>query len=152
MVRTARTLTHYTVLYGGSCSGARGSWFFNAVEGGGNNELRPSYALHWAFGQSSTFAKPSGRIAVDAPPPVQITITVIDGVVRIDGIGSSGAHVVATGTLSVELDGSSPAQSLRFTETGLRDAESQLQLPSPFDFDGRPLVVPVRTVPTLSGC
>ena len=54
MVSFNRTLPPVTVFYGASCSGVYGKWFFNAVEGGPNDSLRPSYALSWSFAAGST--------------------------------------------------------------------------------------------------
>ena len=49
VTRTTLSLPQSTVLYGASCSGIHGSWFFNAIEGGGSSQLRPNYRLQWSF-------------------------------------------------------------------------------------------------------
>ncbi len=152
VVSLSRTFPPTTVFYGASCSGVYGSWFFNAVEGGGNSELRPSYALRWSFGPSSKLAKPSGSITVPATASAQITLTLNEGKLSLTGTRKPNARITATGTLVVELSGSPTAPELKFTEAGLTKAESSLGLVSPFNVGGSPLIVPVQTVKAMSGC
>jgi hypothetical protein len=52
----------------------------------------------------------------------------------------------------VELSGPPTSPVLKFTETGLLQAEKALGLVSPFDVDGSPLTVPIKTVKTMVGC
>ncbi len=152
LVSETRTLARVTNFYGASCSGVYGSWFLNAVEGGGSNQLRPSYALRWSFAPGSVVAKPNGRITVPATDSAQVTLTLNEGALSIMGTRNPNVRVSATGTLVVELSGPTTAQVLKFTETGLVKAESDLGLVSPFTVDGSPLTVPVKTVKTMSGC
>jgi len=63
-----------------------------------------------------------------------------------------GTSVTASGRLVVKLSGTASDPSLTFIETGLRGAEHQLGLRSPFDVHGRPLVVPVHHTTSLAGC
>jgi len=152
VVSLSRTLPPTTVFYGTSCSGVYGSWLFNAVEGGGIAELRPSYALRWSFAPSSTLAKPSGSITIHATATAQITLTLNEGRLSMTGTRKPNTRITATGTLVVELSGTPTAPELKFTEVGLADAESALGLVSPFNVGGSPLIVPVQTVKTMSGC
>ena len=152
VVSLSRTFPPTTVFYGASCSGVYGSWFFNVVEGGGNSELRPSYALRWSFGPGSKLAKPSGSITVPATATAQITLTLNEGKLSLTGTRKPNTRVAATGTLVVELSGTATAPELKFTETGLTKAESSLGLVSPFNVGGSPLIVPVQTVKAMSGC
>jgi hypothetical protein len=152
VVNLSRTLPPFTVFYGASCSGVYGTWFFNAVEGGGNDQLRPSYSLSWSFTPGSTVAKPSARIVIAPTDSAQVTLTLNQGALSLTGTRKPNVHVAAIGTLVVELSGPTTAPVLKFTETGLREAESALGLVSPFDVDGQPLTVPVKTVKTMAGC
>jgi len=152
MVSFNRTLPPVTVFYGASCSGVYGKWFFNAVEGGPNDSLRPSYALSWSFAAGSTAAKPSGRIVTQTTASTQATLALSDGTLTITGTRKPNVRVAATGTLVVEVSGTATAPTLKFTETGLAKAESALGLVSPFDVGGQPLIVPVKTVKTMSNC
>ncbi len=152
VVSLSRVLPPITVLYGASCSGVYGSWFFNAVEAGGSDELHPSYSLTWSFTPASVVAKPSGRIVIPPTTSAQVTLTVVDGTLNLNGTRKPNTRVTATGTLVVELSGSATAPELKFTETGLTKAESSLGLVSPFNVGGSPLTVPVKTVKTMSGC
>jgi hypothetical protein len=152
VVSLSRTFPPTTVFYGASCSGVYGSWFFNVVEGGGNSELRPSYALRWSFGPGSKLAKPSGSITVPPTASAQITLTLNEGKLSLTGTRKPNARVTATGTLVVELSGSATAPELKFTETGLTKAESSLGLVSPFNVGGSPLTVPIKIVKAMSGC
>ena len=153
VVQAALTLPATTVLYGASCSGIHGSWFFNAVEGGGKNALRPSYALNWSFKRGATSAKPRARsIDVPATTSTTVTISLSDGNMKLSGVRKPNPSVAATGTLIVELTGTASAPSLTFIESGLSGAEQSLGLASPFDAGGQPLVVPIKHVNTLPGC
>jgi len=152
VVNLSRTLPPFTVFYGASCSAVSGAWFFNVVEGGGNDQLRPSYALSWSFTPGSKVARPSGRIVIPPTNSTQVTITLDQGVLTLTGTRKPNAQIAATGSLVVELSGPTNSPVLKFTETGLRDAESALSLVSPFDVDGSPLTVPIKTVKTMVGC
>jgi hypothetical protein len=152
VVNLSRTLPPFTVFYGASCSGVHGIWFFNAVEGGGNDQFRPSYSLHWTFTPGSTIAKPSARIVIAPTDSAQVTLTLDQGSMSLTGTRKPNVQVAATGTLVVELSGPTSAPVLKFTETGLSEAESALGLVSPFDAGGQPLTVPVKTVKTMVGC
>jgi hypothetical protein len=152
VVQLSRTLPPFTVFYGASCSGVYGPWFFNAVEGGGNDQLRPSYSLSWSFTPGSTVAKPSGSIVIAPTDSAQVTLTLDQGTLSLTGTRKPNVQIAATGTLVVELSGPTTAPVLKFTETGLVQAESALGLISPFDVDGLSLTVPVKTVKTMVGC
>jgi len=151
VVRTARTAPQFTAFYGASCSGIHGSWFFNAVEGGGTAALRPSYSLRWSFAGGARSAKPSARIHVQPTKTTSVRLTLSQGKMKLSG-QKPGTSVTASGRLVVKLSGTASAPSLTFIETGLRGAEHQLGLRSPFDVDGRPLVVPVHHATSLAGC
>jgi hypothetical protein len=152
LVSMTRSAPRTTVLYGASCSGVYGSWFFNAVEGGPNTDLRPSYSLHWTFTQDSTTAKPTGSVAIAPTDDAQVAMTLSDGILSVSGTRKPDKKVMATGNLTVALTGTSTAPTLTFTESGLTDAEKALGLDSPFNVDGHPLEVPVKSVKTLGGC
>jgi hypothetical protein len=152
VVSLSRTVKPVTVFYGASCSGVHGSWFFNAVEGGPNDELHPSYSLNWSFAPDSMMAKPDGRIDVTATSSTQIALTLTNGRLSLTGTRKPKTHVAATGTLVVEVTGTATAPALKFTETGLLKAENALGLTSPFMVNGQPLTVPIKTVQTLVGC
>jgi hypothetical protein len=151
-VNTSRTLPPFTVFYGTSCSGVHGSWFLNAVEGGPNDRLRPSYALTWKFPPGSATALPSGRVVIAPTTTTHAGVTLNSGVMALEGTRSPGPGVSASGRLTVRLTGSAVAPTLTLTETGLTDAETALGLVSPFDAGGHPLVVPVRITGHVSGC
>ena len=153
MVRAARSLPPTTLFYGASCSGLHGSWFFNAVEGGASDTLRPSYALQWSFAGGSTSAKPSARVIHVSPTKkATVTLTFNNGKMKLIGIQKQNAKVTATGSLIVRLSGSPSSPSLIFVERGLVPAEHKLGLVSPFNAGGHPLVVPVQHVKSLPGC
>jgi hypothetical protein len=153
VVRASRSLPPVTIFYGASCSGLHGSWFFNAVEGGGGNTLRPSYALQWSFAGGATSAKPGARIIhVPATKSAAVSLTLSNGVLTLHGQLKPGKSVTATGSLLVKLSGTASSPSLTFIERGLLGAEKKLGLTSPFDAGGRPLVVPVQHVKSLPGC
>ena len=153
MVRTSVSLPAATLLYGASCSGTYGSWFFNAIEGGGSDALRPSYALQWKFAAGSTSAKPTARtINVPSTNSTMVTLSLSNGKMKLSGTKKPNVSVSATGTLVVELTGSSSSPSLTFTESGLSSAEQSLGLTSPFDAGGHQLVVPIQHVRSLPGC
>jgi hypothetical protein len=153
MVRLTRSLPQTTVLYGASCTGVQGSWFFNAIEGGGSSVLRPSYSLRWSFAGGASSARPNARI-ISVPPTTTTTVTVTlsNGVMKLHGTRTPNGSVTASGTLVVKLTGSASSPSLTFIETGLSGAEHKLGLLSPFDAGGHPLVVPIQHVTTLAGC
>lgn len=153
MVRVTRSLPPATLLYGASCSGPRGSWFFNAVEGGGSGSLRPSYALQWSFAGGSASAKPSARIIHVSPTQkTTVTLTLANGKMKLSGVKKPNSQVSATGSLVVRLTGPTASPSLIFVERGLERAEHRLGLVSPFNAGGHPLVVPVQHVKSLPGC
>ena len=152
LVKTTRSLPEVTVFYGASCSGINGSWFFNAVEGGGTAALRPSYSLRWSFAAGATTAKPSARINVPPASKTTVRLSLSAGTMKLSGTPKHGGSVTATGTLVVKLSGTASAPSLTFIEHGLRSAEHQLGLRSPFNVDGHPLVVPVQHATYLAGC
>jgi hypothetical protein len=153
MVQTSLALAAPTFLYGASCSGIHGSWFLNAIEAGGKNALKPTYALQWSFKAGSTSAKPSARV-IHVPPTNDATvkISLSDGTMKLSGARKSTGSVNATGTLLVQLTGTASAPSLTFTESGLSAAEQSLGLTSPFNAGGQPLVVPIKHVNSLPGC
>jgi hypothetical protein len=153
MVSTSRSLPAVTILYGASCTGIHGDWFFNATEGGSNDALRPSYALLWSFKGGATSARPSARtISVPHTKTTKVSLTLSNGTMKLTGVRKPNTTVSATGSLIVRLSGSASSPSLIFVETGLSQAEHQLGLVSPFNAGGRPLVIPIRHVNTLAGC
>jgi hypothetical protein len=152
MVRMSRSAPAVTVLYGASCSGVHGDWFFNAVEGGGSDALRPSYALLWSFKGGATSAKPSARvISVPHTKTTKVSLTLSNGTLKLSGVRAN-TTVNATGSLLVRLSGSAGSPSLTFIERGLVPAEHKLGLVSPFNAGGHPLVVPIQHVKTLPAC
>jgi hypothetical protein len=153
MVRTSVSAPQPTVFYGASCSGIHGSWFFNAVEGGGSNVLRPSYALNWSFAGAATMAKPSARVInVPRTKTTTVSLTLSNGRLKLSGVRKPNGTVSATGSLIVRLSGTASSPSLTFVERGLVPAEHRLGLVSPFNAHGHPLVVPIRHVTSLPGC
>lgn len=153
MVRMSRTAPAITVLYGASCSGIHGDWFFNATQGGGSDKLRPSYALLWSFKGGATSAKPSARvITVSHTKTTNATLTLSNGKMKLSGVRKPNTTVSATGSLIVRLSGSVASPSLTFIERGLLPAEHKLGLESPFNAGGHPLVVPIQHVKTLPAC
>ena len=152
VTRTSLSLPQSTVLYGASCSGIHGSWFFNAIEGGGNSQLRPNYRLQWSFAGGATTARPDGLISVPHTKTTRVTLTLRNGKLALRGVRKPAAPVSATGTLIVKLSGPAPSGSLTFIEKGLSGAEHSLGLVSPFDAGGHPLVVHVTRVKSLTGC
>ena len=152
MVRTVRTVPQTTVLYGASCSGVHGDWFFNAVEGGANDALRPSYALLWSFKGGATSARPSARgISVPNTKTTKVSLTLSNGTLRLSGVRAN-TSIRAAGSLIVRLSGSVASPSLTFIERGLVPAEHKLGLVSPFNVNGHPLVVPIQHVKRLPAC
>ena len=153
MVRTSRSLPAITVLYGASCTGIHGDWFFNAVEGGSSDALRPSYALLWSFKGGATTARPNAR-AINVPhtKTTKDTLTLSNGKIKLSGVRKPNRTVRATGSLIVRLSGSAASPSLTFVERGLRPAEPKLGLVSPFNAGGHKLVVPIQHVKTLAAC
>lgn len=153
MVRMSRTLPAITVLYGASCSGVHGDWFFNATEGGSSDRLRPSYALLWSFKGSARSAKPSARtITVPHTKTTTASLTLSNGKLKLSGVRKPNTTVNATGSLIVRLSGSVASPSLTFIERGLVPAEHKLGLVSPFNAGGHPLVMPIQHVKTLAAC
>ena len=152
VVRMSRSLPPFTIFYGASCSGVHGSWFFNTVEGGATNALRPSYSLSWSFAGSATSARPTARIIVPPTKRTRVTLTLKNGTMKLSGVHKPNARVNATGSLIVRLAGSASSPSLIFVERGLWQAEHKLGLVSPFNARGRPLVVHVQHVTSLRGC
>lgn len=153
MVRTSRSLPAITVLYGASCSGVHGDWFFNATEGGSSDALRPSYALLWSFKGGATSARPSARaISVPHTKTTKVSLTLSNGTLKLSGVRAPNTTVSATGSLIVRLSGSAASPSLTFIERGLAPAEHKLRLVSPFNAGGHPLVVPIQHVNTLPAC
>lgn len=152
VVSLSTNVPRVTIFYGASCTGVYGSWFFNATEQGNTDQLHPSYALHWTFEPGSTIAKPSGLVVIPPTDSTQATLTLNQGTLSLTGTRKPNLKVAAAGTLVVQLSGSTTAPSLTFTETGLEKAESSLGLLSPFDVNGSPLAVPVKTVKTMVGC
>jgi hypothetical protein len=153
MVRMSRNAPAITVLYGASCSGIHGDWFFNATEGGGSDTLRPSYALLWSFKGSTTSAKPSARaITVPHTKTTTVSLSLSNGKLKLNGVRKPNTTVSATGSLIVRLSGSVASPSLTFIERGLVPAEHKLGLVSPFNVHGHPLVVPIQHVKTLPAC
>jgi hypothetical protein len=153
MVRTSRTVPSPTLLYGASCSGVHGSWFLNAVQGGGSDALRPSYALQWSFTRGATSARPSARlINVPSTKKATVTLSLTNGRMKLTGVRRPNTRVTATGTLIVRLSGPVSSPNLTFIERGLFAAEHKLGLSSPFDAGGHPLVLPIQHVKTLRGC
>lgn len=152
-VRISRNLPPPAIFYGASCSGTHGDWFLNAVEGGGNQALRPSYALRWSFTPGATSARPSGLgIRVPKTQSTTVTMTLSNGTLQLRGVRKGHAPITGTGNLTVKLTGTTASPSLTFTQTGLSGAERQLGLVSPFNAGGHPLVLPIRQVKKLSGC
>ena len=151
-VKMSRSLPPFTIFYGASCSGVHGSWFFNTVEGGATDALRPSYSLSWSFAGSATSARPNARITVPPTKKTTVTLTLKNGRMRLTGVHKPHAKVHATGSLTVRLAGSASSPSLIFVERGLLQAEHKLGLVSPFNAGGRPLVVHVQHVKSLHGC
>jgi hypothetical protein len=153
MVRMSRSTPAVTVLYGASCSGVHGDWFFNAVEGGGSDALRPSYALLWSFKGGATSARPNARvISVPHTKTTKVNLTLSNGTMKLSGVRAPNTTVNATGSLIVRLSGSVASPSLTFIERGLVPAEHKLGLVSPFNEGGHPLVVPIQHVKTLPAC
>lgn len=148
VLSSPRTIT----FYGASCSGTHGPWFLNVVEGGPNNSLRPSYTLNWTFPKRSSLAFPSGQVSVSPGSGSAISMTLQQGALTLTGTGAGNTAVSGSGTLAVQLAGSSSSPELRVTETGLSSQESSLGLISPFDINGAPAVLHVKLVPHLSGC
>ena len=152
VTRATLSLPQATVLFGGSCSGSHGSWFFNAIEGGGSSQLRPNYRLQWSFAGGATTARPNGIISVPRTKTTRVTLTLRNGKLTLHGVQKAAAPVTATGTLIVKLSGPASSHSLKFVEKGLSRAEHRLGLVSPFDVGHHPLVVHVKRVKSLTGC
>jgi hypothetical protein len=153
VVSATRNLGPVAILYGASCHGIHGSWFLNAVEGGGTNTLRPSYTLLWSFPGGVTVARPSARaINVPRTNTTTVSISLVNGKMKLHGVRKPNTTVDATGSLTVKLSGPASSPRLIFIERGLSTGEHRLGLVSPFDYHGRPLVVPIKQVTRLAGC
>lgn len=150
-VSSVQQLGQVTILTGASCEGPRGSWFFHAIEQGAPAQLRPNYSLRFSFSSTSSTAAPNGQISIPPTTDTTLTMSLSDGVLKLTGT-HAGKPVSAAGTLSVALTGTSAAPTLTFTESGLTAAEAGVGLTSPFAVGGAPLVLPIKTVTTLSGC
>src|SRR5215470_8666005 len=85
-VKTTLSLPQTTVLYGASCTGVHGSWFFNAIEGGGSKQLRPAYHMLWSFARGVTSARPSGVISIPSTKTTKITLTLSRGKMTLRGV------------------------------------------------------------------
>lgn len=149
-VSSVQQVGQVTILTGASCQGVRGSWFFHAIEQGAPAQLRPNYSLRFAFSAATT-AAPNGEISIPPTTDTTLTMTLKDGAIQLSGT-HAGKPVSASGTLSVALTGTPAAPSLTFTESGLTAAETSVGLSSPFTVGGAPLVLPIKTVTTLTGC
>jgi hypothetical protein len=152
VTRASLSLPQSTVLYGASCSGIHGSWFFNAIEGGGSSQLRPNYRLQWSFAEGATTARPDGLISIPRTKTTRATLTLSNGKLTLHGIRKPDGPVTGTGTLIVKLSGLASSRSLTFIQKGLSGAEHSLGLVSPFDARGHPLVVHIKHVKSLTGC
>lgn len=150
-VSSVQQLSQVTILTGASCEGPRGSWFFHAIEQGAPTQLRPNYSLRFNFSATATTAAPNGQISIPPTTDTTLTMTLNDGALRLTGT-HAGKPVTASGTLSVALTGTAAAPSLTFTESGLTPAEASVGLASPFSVGGAPLVLPIKTVTSLTGC
>jgi hypothetical protein len=153
MVRVSRPLPPLTVLYGASCTGVHGDWFFNAAVAGAGGAMRASYALIWSFKGGATSARPNARvISVPHTKTTKVSLTLSNGKMKLSGVRTPNTTVSATGSLIVRLSGPTSAPTLTFIERGLRPAEHRLGLVSPFDVGGHPLVVPIQHIKTLPAC
>lgn len=150
-VSSVQQLSQVTILTGASCEGPRGSWFFHAIEQGAPTQLRPNYSLRFNFSAAAATAAPNGQISIPPTTDTTVTLTLNEGALRLTGT-HAGTPVNASGTLSVALTGTAAARSLTFTESGLTAAEASVGLASPFTVGGAPLVLPIKTVTTLTGC
>jgi hypothetical protein len=121
------------------------------MEEGAGNQLRPVYYLKWQFTPASPIARPSGRIVIPVSN-ADVTVTLDKGKLTLKGTGQSNVRIVAAGTLTVRLSGTSTIPTLKFVETGLHEAESSVGLNSPFDTNGQPLILLIRKVPVMVGC
>lgn len=156
LVSQSLTLIQPTGFYGASCTGVYGSWFLKIMQEGEKGQLRADYDLKWEFSQSDPVARPSGTIVV-RPKPAEgsaprLTLTLHEGELRLNGTDTSGKAVHGTGTLTVRASGTSKAPKLKFVETGLGSAEKAVGFNSPFDVDGKPLILLIRNVKVLVGC
>jgi hypothetical protein len=91
----------------------------------------------------------AGKTCIDGKVPAAGAFTSSSTASVTNGLVGVSATV---GPLAVGSYGPPTSPVLKFTETGLSDAESALVLVSPFDVDGQPLTVPVKTVKTMAGC
>jgi hypothetical protein len=153
MVRVSHTPPPITILYGASCAGVHGDWFFNAAVAGAGHALQATYALAWSFKGGATSAKPTARvISVPHTKTTKVSLTLSNGKMKLSGVRQPNTTVNATGSLIVKLSGSVASPSLTFIERGLVPAEHRLGLVSPFHVHGHPLVVPIQHVNKLPAC
>jgi len=152
IVNTLHTSPRVTVFYGASCTGVRGAWFLNVAEEGPTGTPHPAYSLRWTFSGNSTVARPSGTVTISPGDDSGVEMTLQQGVLSLRGTNPVGTAVSGVGALTVGLTGSTGTPTLTLTETGLSSAESTLGLLSPFDVNGSPVTVPVKTVSRFAGC
>lgn len=152
VVNTVRNNPGVNVFYGTSCTGLRGSWFLNVVQGGGSETRHAAYYLRWSFEAGQDVARPGGRITITGGTGEPPTATLAEGEVELNGTGANGTAVAGTGQLEVRLTGTEDKPTLTITLTGLDEAVSALGLVSPFAAEGGALSVPVELVNEVSGC
>ena len=152
VVNTVRNDPGVNVFYGTSCTGLRGSWFLNVVQGGGSESRHAAYYLRWSFTSGEDVARPGGRITITGGAGEPPTATVENGKVKLNGTGANGTPVAGTGQIEVRLTGTDEEPTLTITLSGLDEAVSALGLVSPFVGEGGPLSVPVELVDKVSGC
>jgi len=153
LVDTVITSPRTIVFYGASCTGVYGTWYMNVVEGGPNNEPRPSYRLDWTFTPTMTQALPDGQVTVSPGSYGSILMTLAGGNMSITGTGTGSANPPSGhGRLIVTLSRSSATPRIEITETGLSSVESSLGLVSPFSLSGHPVLLKVMTGRHLSSC
>jgi hypothetical protein len=151
VVDLTRRSPEFMGFYGESCTGDLGSWFLNVTEGGPNGVPHPAYALRWSFSKSKSNADPSGTVAFsDSNAP--ITMTLNQGHLELKGTAANGSSVSGTGSLHVQLGGTSSSPTLTIQEGGLTAKEAALGITSPFDTGGHPAAVPIKHVNHLRGC
>ncbi|MGH3371701.1 MAG: hypothetical protein ACRDPR_17045, partial [Nocardioidaceae bacterium] len=152
LVSTVNNNPGVNVFYGTSCTGLRGSWFLNIVQGGGSDARHAAYYLRWSFSAADDVARPGGRITISGGAGEPPTATLEDGEITLAGTRSDGSPVSGTGQLEVRLTGTGDEPTLTISQTGLDEAIGALGLASPFSAGGRPLTVPVKLVDEVSGC
>lgn len=152
VVNTVKNNPGVNVFYGTSCTGLRGSWFLNVVQGGGGESRHAAYYLRWSFTAGEDVARPGGRITITGGAGEPPTAIVENGEVKLNGTGANGSPVAGTGQIEVRLIGTDDEPKLTITLSGLDEAVSALGLVSPFAAEGGPLTVPVELVDEVSGC